>query len=42
MTGICAGDRKKVKLGDLIIAECAYLYEEGKVISRPDGHRSTW
>jgi nucleoside phosphorylase len=37
MTGICAGDRKKVKLGDLIIAECAYLYEEGKVIVGPDG-----
>src|SRR5207237_1556147 len=39
MTGICAGDRKKVKLGDLIIAECAYLYEEGKVISGPDGEK---
>jgi hypothetical protein len=25
MTGICAGDRKKVKLGDLIVAECASL-----------------
>lgn len=39
MTGICAGDRKKVKLGDLIIAEAAYLYEEGKVISGPDGQK---
>jgi tetratricopeptide (TPR) repeat protein/nucleoside phosphorylase len=39
MTGICAGDRKKVKLGDLIIAECAYLYEEGKVILGPDGEK---
>ena len=39
MTGICAGDRKKVKLGDLIIAECAYLYEEGKVIAGPDGQQ---
>src|SRR5947209_8623943 len=37
MTGICAGDRKKVKLGDLIVAECAYLYEEGKIIAGPDG-----
>jgi tetratricopeptide (TPR) repeat protein/nucleoside phosphorylase len=39
MAGICAGDRKKVKLGDLIIAECAYLYEEGKVISGPGGQQ---
>ncbi|MFL5587857.1 MAG: hypothetical protein ACJ8DI_09405 [Ktedonobacteraceae bacterium] len=39
MTGICAGDHKKVKLGDLIIAECAYLYEEGKVISGRDGQQ---
>lgn len=37
MTGICAGDREKVQLGDLIIAKCAYLYEAGKVISGPDG-----
>jgi tetratricopeptide (TPR) repeat protein/nucleoside phosphorylase len=37
MTGICAGDRTKVKLGDLIVAECAYLYEEGKVICEPGG-----
>src|SRR6266704_2014163 len=37
MTGICAGDRKKVKLGDLIVAECAYLYEAGKIITEPDG-----
>ncbi len=31
MTGICAGDKKKVKLGDLVVAEYAYHYEEGKV-----------
>ena len=37
MAGICAGNRKKVKLGDLIVAECAYLYEEGKIIPGTDG-----
>jgi len=31
MTGICAGDKRKVKLGDLIVAEYAYHYEEGNV-----------
>ena len=30
MTGICAGDRSKTRLGDIIIAERAYLYETGK------------
>jgi len=37
MTGICAGDRREVRLGDVIVARCAYLYEEGKVVSGPDG-----
>src|SRR5437764_3144264 len=37
MTGICAGDGRKVKLGDLIVAQYAYHYEEGKVIREPDG-----
>jgi tetratricopeptide (TPR) repeat protein/nucleoside phosphorylase len=32
MTGICAGDKTKVSLGDLIVAECAYIYESGKVL----------
>jgi hypothetical protein len=32
MTGICAGDREKVTLGDLVIATRAYEYEAGKVI----------
>jgi nucleoside phosphorylase/tetratricopeptide (TPR) repeat protein len=31
MTGICAGDREKVKLGDLVVAIRAYEYEAGKV-----------
>jgi len=32
MTGICAGDREKVMLGDLIVAVRAYEYEAGKVV----------
>ncbi len=35
MTGICAGDRTEVQLGDPVVAECAYFYEEGKFIRRP-------
>lgn len=31
MAGICAGDKRKVQLGDLVVAEYAYHYEEGKV-----------
>ena len=37
MTGICAGDREKVKLGDIVVAQYAYHYEEGKIITEPDG-----
>lgn len=37
MSGICAGDRREVRLGDVIVASCAYLYEEGKIVSGPDG-----
>jgi nucleoside phosphorylase len=37
MTGICAGYEKKVHLGDLVIAQYAYHYEEGKIICGPDG-----
>ena len=32
MTGVCAGDREKVKLGDLIVATSTYHPEEGKVM----------
>lgn len=32
MTGICAGDRKKVKLGDLVVAESAFNYDAGKIV----------
>src|SRR6266487_392879 len=37
MTGVCAGDRRKVKLGDLIVATDAYHPEEGKITRGPDG-----
>jgi nucleoside phosphorylase len=37
MTGICAGDRKKVKLGDIVVAEYAYHYEEGKIVTELNG-----
>lgn len=30
MTGICAGDKSKVKLGDIIVADRAYFPEPGK------------
>jgi hypothetical protein len=31
MTGICAGDRRAVQLGDLIVAKRTYFYDNGKV-----------
>jgi nucleoside phosphorylase len=37
MTGICAGDREKVKLGDIIVAERAFFYDTGKIISGKRG-----
>jgi len=37
MTGICAGDRRKVRLGDLVVAQYAYYYEEGKIVREPEG-----
>jgi nucleoside phosphorylase len=37
MTGICAGDREKVKLGDIIVADRAFSYDTGKVIHGKDG-----
>jgi nucleoside phosphorylase len=37
MTGVCAGNRNKVKLGDLIIAIYAYHPEEGKITIGSDG-----
>jgi len=37
MTGVCAGDRRRVKLGDLIVATEAYHPEEGKITMGSDG-----
>jgi nucleoside phosphorylase len=37
MTGICAGDRLRVNLGDLIVAERTYTYDNGKFAKDKDG-----
>ncbi|HEU5227557.1 MAG TPA: TIR domain-containing protein [Ktedonobacteraceae bacterium] len=37
MTGLCAGYQEKVHVGDLVVAEYAYHYEEGKIVGGPDG-----
>jgi nucleoside phosphorylase len=37
MTGICAGDKRKVKLGDLVVASSAFAYDTGKVVIGKDG-----
>ena len=37
MTGICAGDRRKVVLGDLIVADRAFTYDAGKFVTDDDG-----
>src|SRR6266568_2622937 len=37
MPGTCAGYKEKVKLGDLVVAQFAYPYEEGKIIREPEG-----
>ena len=39
MTGICAGDKRKVKLGDIIVAERAFAYDIGKFVMGEDGRR---
>ncbi len=39
MTGICAGDKKKVTLGDIIVAKEAFLYDTGKVVIGEDGRQ---
>ncbi|HLZ59151.1 MAG TPA: hypothetical protein VKR06_19580 [Ktedonosporobacter sp.] len=37
MTGICAGDKRKVGLGDIVVAERAFAYDVGKIVSGDDG-----
>lgn len=37
MTGVCAGDKKKVKLGDIIVADRAFLYDSGKYVEGTHG-----
>ncbi|MHB8598582.1 MAG: 5'-methylthioadenosine/S-adenosylhomocysteine nucleosidase family protein [Ktedonobacteraceae bacterium] len=37
MTGICAGDKRKVQLGDLVVASSAFAYDTGKVVIGKDG-----
>ncbi|HET8841292.1 MAG TPA: tetratricopeptide repeat protein [Ktedonobacteraceae bacterium] len=39
MTGICAGDARQVQLGDLIIAECTFTYDNGKFVSDEQGRK---
>ncbi|MEO6889176.1 MAG: hypothetical protein ABI456_07985 [Ktedonobacteraceae bacterium] len=39
MTGICAGDKERVKLGDVIVAERAYFYDSGKFVINKEGKR---
>ena len=39
MTGICAGDKRKVKLGDLVIVDRAFIYDNGKIVIGEDGQR---
>jgi len=37
MTGICAGDKRKVALGDIIVAERAFFADSGKIITGSQG-----
>ena len=39
MTGICAGDRRKVCLGDLVVADRAFTYDSGKFVTGEDGRK---
>jgi nucleoside phosphorylase len=42
MTGICAGDRDSVALGDIIVAEKAFSIDTGKVIQHKRGQRQQY
>lgn len=37
MTGICAGDKRKVRFGDLVLAASAFAYDTGKIVIGKDG-----
>jgi nucleoside phosphorylase len=37
MIGICAGDKRKVRLGHLVLAERAFAYDTGKIVIGKDG-----
>jgi hypothetical protein len=37
MTGICAGDKQHVKLGDLIVADRTFTYDSGKFVDTEHG-----
>src|SRR5205823_4954435 len=37
MTGICAGDKRYVALGDLIVAERTFAYDGGKIVKDEHG-----
>ncbi|HZF56167.1 MAG TPA: pentapeptide repeat-containing protein, partial [Polyangiaceae bacterium] len=37
MCGICAGNKKDVALGDVIVADRVYNYDHGKLIARSEG-----
>jgi nucleoside phosphorylase len=37
MSGICAGDKRHLRLGDLVVAEYAYHFEEGKATRDENG-----
>src|SRR5437763_890108 len=39
MSGICAGDQRHLRLGDLVVAEYAYHCEKGKVILDQQGRQ---
>ncbi len=39
MTGICAGDEQRVQLGDLIVAERTFTYDNGKLTLDEHGRR---
>src|SRR2546422_7599995 len=39
MTGICAGDAQQVHLGDVVVAERTFTYDNGKYVLDDDGRR---